>query len=102
MCISDEKPALSFAHADKELLLEFEPQKIFMSPTTGRVYHPAHKQYGSVGLIRSKMAIEFSRFFEFEQGEQAPPTHFTWQNVRLELQTDWLKEIRLPEHRERL
>lgn len=98
--ISDEKSALSFAYADKELQVDFEPHKIFMSPKSGRVYHPAHEQYGSIGLIRSKMAIEFSRFFEFEHGEQAPPTHFTWQNVRLELETNWLQDIRLPEHRE--
>lgn len=90
---------LSFAHAGTELQIEFEPQKIYMSSDTGRVYHPAHTQYGSIGLVRSKMAIEFSKHFEFKAGESAPPTHFTWNNHRHELQTEWLKHIQLPENR---
>lgn len=70
-----------------------------MSPESGRVYHPADLVYGSIGLIRSKMAIEFSKHFEFEQGEQAPPTHFTWNDTRYTLETEWLKDIKLPENR---
>lgn len=100
LCILDEKPLLSFAHADQELQVEFQPHKIYMSPKNGRVYHPAHKQYGSIGLIRSKLAIEISKFFEFRNGEHAPPTHFTWQDVQYELEADWLHDIQLPESRE--
>lgn len=73
-----------------------------MSPETGRVYHPANVQYGSIGLIRSKMAIEFSKYFEFKMGEQAPPTHFTWNNVRHTLENDWLTNTQLPENRKTL
>lgn len=73
-----------------------------MCPGTGRVYHPAAGQYGQIGLIRSKMAIEFSKHFDFELGEQAPPTHFTWNATRYSLESDWLKDIKLPTNRKSL
>lgn len=80
----------------------FEPEKIFMSPETGRVYHPAKDQYGGIGLVRSKLAIEFSSNFEFEQGGKESPTHFTWNNVRYELNSEWLQNIQLPQNRIKL
>lgn len=70
-----------------------------MPAESGRVYHPASSQYGCVGLIRSKMAIEFSKYFEFEDGEQAPPTHFTWNHTRHKLENEWINDIELPSNR---
>ncbi|XP_055313581.1 UPF0598 protein CG30010 [Sitodiplosis mosellana] len=96
---NDEENALAFNHSGNELKLEFVPHKVYMSPENGRVYHPAESQYGSIGLIRSKMAIEFSKYFEFERGEQKPPTHFTWNNTRYTLENEWLKDIVLPPNR---
>lgn len=83
---------LAYNHADDLLTLNFEPWKIFMLPETGRVYHPAPKRAGSVGLIRSKLAIEFSRYFHFENGEQNPPTHFTYDGVEYQLNNNWYYE----------
>lgn len=94
--------SLSFAHAAGELLVPFEPEKIFMAPDTGRVYHPSIKQYGSIGLIRSKLAIEFSTNFEFANGDKESPTHFTWNDVRYELDNRWLKDIQLAPGRAKL
>lgn len=94
--------SLSFAHAADRLQVDFEPSKIYMSPSSGRVYHPAKSQYGSIGLVRSKMSIEFSKYFEFENGEKAAPTHFTWNNKRYKLKTDWLNDIRLASNRQTL
>lgn len=91
--------SLGFNHSASELSIKFEPQKVYMSPESGRVYHPAEKVYGNIGLIRSKMAIEFSKYFEFEAGEHAPPTHFTWNNIRYTLENDWLTDIKLPSSR---
>ncbi|XP_011189805.2 UPF0598 protein CG30010 [Zeugodacus cucurbitae] len=81
---------LLYAHAGEQLTTEFLPQKIYMNPKTGRVYHPAWSKVGGIGLIRSKLAIELSRNFEFINGEQAPPTHFTWRDKRLGLENDWV------------
>lgn len=83
---------LAYNHADDLLTLNFEPTKIFMLPVTGRVYHPAPKRAGSVGLIRSKLAIEFSKYFHFENGEQNPPTHFTYDAVLYQLDNNWYYE----------
>lgn len=66
-----------------------------MSPRTGRVYHPADTKFGSIGLIRSKLAIEFSKYFQFDNGDQAAPTHFTWNDVKYNLDSDWMKNIQI-------
>lgn len=63
-----------------------------MSGATGRVYHPAGQNYGNIGLIRSKLAIELSRNFEFGNGEDQSPTHFFWNGVKHELDNNWIKE----------
>ncbi|XP_055695419.1 UPF0598 protein CG30010 [Lutzomyia longipalpis] len=83
---------LSYNHAGDLLTVPFQPDKIFMSPDTGRVYHPAIERYGSIGLIRSKLAIEFSKNFDFQDGEAQPPTHFTWKGTKFELDREWVSK----------
>lgn len=56
-----------------------------MYPESGRVYHPAPQKMGGVGLVRSVLAIELSKHFEFKDGEMSPPTSFTWNGVLYEL-----------------
>lgn len=78
------------------LCVDFEPNRIFMSPASGRVYHPAHERYGSIGLIRSKLAIEFSRYFEFDgKDTEEPPTRFNWNGIKYDLDRDWIKNIKI-------
>lgn len=86
----DDGMKLSFNHAGDLLTVPFQPDKIFMSPASGRVYHPAAERYGSIGLIRSKLAIEFSKYFDFLEGEAQPPTHFTWNRQKYELDRKWV------------
>lgn len=64
-----------------------------MAPETGRVYHPAHEKVGSIGLIRSKLAITISQYFEFQSGEDQPPTHLKWNDTRHKLHTNWIKNV---------
>lgn len=47
---------------------------------SGRIYHPAPKKAGGIGLVRSKIAIELSSSFNFEEGEEKGPTHFFWKD----------------------
>lgn len=84
---------LAYNHAGDFLLLPFEPEKIFMLPETGRVYHPAPERVGSIGLVRSKLAIEFSKYFEFENGEQKPPTKFKFGGKEFVLDCEWYYEV---------
>ncbi|CAD7012132.1 UPF0598 protein CG30010 [Ceratitis capitata] len=90
--ISDEKgnDRLSYAHAADQLSTDFLPHKIYMNPQTGRVYHPAWPKVGGIGLIRSKLAIELSRNFEFVNGESESPTHFSWRGQRWQLENEWV------------
>lgn len=84
---------LTYGYAGDLLLADFEPQKIFMNPVSGRVYHPASEKVGRIGLIRSKLAIELSKNFEFQNGEQNPPTHIVWNEEKLLLDFEWVKGI---------
>lgn len=81
-----------YAHAGDLLTIPFQPDKIFMSPSSGRVYHPAPERVGGIGLVRSNLAIEFSKFFNFDNGETHPPTHFIWNHKSYLLDTNWYRE----------
>lgn len=72
-------------HADDKLSVKFEPEKLIMLPKTGRVYHPAPERAGGIGLVKSSLAIEFSKSFKFNNSEENPPTHFTWNGQLYEL-----------------
>lgn len=87
-----EEPHLAYNHAAELLSLRFEPKRVIMLPETGRVYHPAPEKVGGIGLIRSKLAIEFSRYFTFNNGENRPPTHFEFDGISYELDTEWYKK----------
>ncbi|KAL5285334.1 C8orf82 family protein [Megaselia abdita] len=91
----DNQLKLTFGYAGDLLTAEFDPQKIFMNPKSGRVYHPASEKVGKIGLIRSKLAIELSKSFEFENGDQNPPTHIIWNGKKLLLDFDWVKGIEI-------
>ncbi|XP_072013552.1 UPF0598 protein CG30010-like [Amphiura filiformis] len=79
--------------------IPMEPEKICMLPRSGRIYHPAPGKTGGVGLIKSSVAIELSKHFEFgEAGEYAPPTHFNWKGQRYTL-TNELVELMTDEER---
>jgi len=84
---ADSSPGrLAFSGAGDRLSVPFEPTNICMLPQTGRVYHPAPAQYGGIGLIRSSLAIEFSKFMDFEHGDESlPPSHFTWNGSKHKL-----------------
>lgn len=79
------KALLSYSGAGNALTTEFLPTRICMLPNTGRVYHPAPAKLGGIGLIKSSLAIELSKYFEFENGEDNPPTHFIWKEKRITL-----------------
>lgn len=79
---------LSFGGAGNAMTTEFLPSRICMLPNTGRVYHPAPAKLGGIGLIKSSLAIELSKYFEFENGEDNPPTLFTWKGEKLRLTND--------------
>lgn len=82
----------TYGNAGDLLVTPFVPDKIYMLPTTGRVYHPAEDKYGGIGLVRSKLAIELSKNFEFQNGDSKPPTHFRWKNKNYELDQFWFQE----------
>lgn len=80
-------------HAGDLLAVPFEPDKIYMHPENGRVYHPGPERTGAVGLVTSKLAIEFSKSFTFKEGCESP-THFTWNGTEHKLCSEWYRSVR--------
>lgn len=75
-----------------------------MSPITGRVYHPAAERQGGIGLIRSKLSIEFSKHFEFDgndddevelDGTLRSPSRFVWNGQVYQLDSGWAQNCRV-------
>ncbi|KAH8398578.1 hypothetical protein KR222_000511, partial [Zaprionus bogoriensis] len=85
----ESKCALTYAHGGPDLSVEFHPNKLYMHPESGRLYHPAWAEVGGIGLIRSKLAIELSQNFVFSVGDELP-THFKWHGNQIKLENDWL------------
>jgi hypothetical protein len=46
--------------------------------TGGRIYHKGIEKVGGIGLIRSALALEISKFFKFNDQNSNLPTHFEW------------------------
>ena len=85
---------LSYGGAGDRMTVPFEPEKICMLTESGRVYYPASPRLGGIGLIKSSLAIELSKHFEFGvDGEYAPPTHFMWKGERYTLTNEVIKEM---------
>ena len=91
---------LSYGGAGELLTVPLEPEKVCMLPWTGRIYHPATEKTGGVGLIKSSLAIEWSKMFDFgSEGEYAPPTHFTWKGIKYELTNELVDKVKSTELR---
>lgn len=71
---------LSYGGAGATLTVPFCPAKLCMLPEGGRVYHTGPEKLDGVGLIKSNLAIELSRFFVYEKGssENSAPVGFRW------------------------
>lgn len=88
-----ENDQLSYGGAGPAMTVEFEPEKICMLPNTGRVYYPAMEKLGGIGLIKSSLAIELSKHFEFGNDEHNPPTQFNWKNQKYTLTNELVKMV---------
>lgn len=79
-------------HAGDLLKIPFEPEKIYMHIENGRLYHPGPEKTGSIGLVQSKLAIEFSKSFIFD--DQNVPKYFIWKDEKHRLDSQWLEHIK--------
>lgn len=82
-----------YNHAGPKLAVLFQPEKLWMDVENGRVYHPANKEHGSIGLVSSRTAIELSKMFIYADTDNFVPTHFMWQGEKYVLNSDWFKSL---------
>lgn len=88
---------LSYGGAGNILTVPFEPEKLCMLPESGRVYHSAADNVGGVGLVKSSLALELSRFFRYEDQanpEVAAPVSFRWKGRDFKLDNSVLSHFR--------
>ena len=88
---------LSYGGTGNILTVPFEPEKLCMLPESGRVYHSASENMGGVGLVKSSLALELSRFFLYEDKanpELAAPVSFRWKGKDFKLDNSVLTHLR--------
>lgn len=88
---------LSYAHTGKLLKVVFKPEKIYMLPTTGRIYHPGPEATGGVGLIKSSLAIQLSQNFIYKNPNNTDeaPEFFIWKDKKYSLSKEVLKNLKI-------
>ena len=71
---------MSYGGTGDKLTVPFQPDKLCMLPEGGRVYHAGPENLEGVGLVKSSLAIELSRFFVYEEeaSENSSPVGFRW------------------------
>jgi len=84
---------LSYNNAEEKLVLPFRPEDVCMLPETGRVYHTAPSKLGGIGLVKSALAIEWSRDFQFDGETYDPPSFFTWKGKNYKLNNSLLSQL---------
>lgn len=78
----DGKSVLPYSYCPG-FTVEFQPSKLYMS-SSGRVYHPGPEHLHGVGLIKSKLAIELSQGFKFDE-DSGKPTYFRFNHQDYQL-----------------
>lgn len=83
---------LSYGGTGELLTVPFQPNKLCMLPESGRVYHAGLEKLGGVGLVKSSLAIELSKFFVYDEGadDSSPPKGFKWRGRTWTLDNDFL------------
>ncbi|XP_076040088.1 UPF0598 protein CG30010 isoform X2 [Oratosquilla oratoria] len=84
---------LAYGNAGDSMIVPFDASKVCMQPETGRVYYPAQKQIGGVGLIRSQLSIQLSTHFCFDDGDDEAPTHMIWYDRKVKLTQEALTAL---------
>jgi hypothetical protein len=96
---SDGPPSerLSYGGTGNLLTVPFEPEKLCMLPESGRVYHSAPDDIGGVGLVKSSLALELSRFFRYKEKtnpEVSSPVSFEWRGKEFKLDNSILTNLK--------
>ena len=87
---------LSYGGARGSLTVPFQPDKLCMLPEGGRVYHAGPEKLEGVGLVKSSLAIELSRFFVYEDGatESSSPVGFRWRGTTWTIDGSTVRKLR--------
>lgn len=79
---------LFFGGVGNVMIIEFLFSRICMFLNIGRVYYFVLVKLGGIGLIKLSFVIEFSKYFEFENGEDNFFIFFIWKGEKFRLIND--------------
>ncbi|XP_040575027.1 UPF0598 protein CG30010 [Lepeophtheirus salmonis] len=94
----DDEDLLLYNHGNEKLNVSFNPENIYMVPSSGRIYYPTQskKKFGPAGLISDKLSIAWNEEerFIFKYGDNGPPSHFRWRGTVHKLNKSLAPELK--------
>ena len=96
----DDKNLFECCHITSTMLaVSFEPEKLFVKPDTGRIYHPlSEKFYTGFALIKDSIAERLSSHLVYEDKEDGPPIGIEWKGKTYQLKKNPEIEKLVDEH----
>ena len=88
---------LSYGGTGNLLTVPFDPSKLCVLPTTGRVYYAGLDRLGGVGLVKSSLASELSQFFVYDRTvieNGCTPVTFNWRGKATRFDPAILNKLR--------
>jgi hypothetical protein len=81
------------------LTIQFDPQKIYVKPDTGRVYHPLPEKFHTgIALIKDAIAEQLSSHLVYDPASDGVPISIDWKGKVYELKKDENIEKLVLEH----
>lgn len=98
--LSDADDTFELCHIPPGLLsIRFEPEKIYVKPDTGRIYHPIPEKFHTgVALIKDSIAEHLSSQLVYNDADAEVPVALNWKGKTHQLQQNENLEKLIEEH----
>ncbi len=87
---SDDNDVFECCHIPSTTLsIRFEPEKLYVKPDTGRIYHPlSEKFYTGIALIKDAIAEQLSSHLIYDDKADGLPISIEWKGKIYKLEND--------------
>lgn len=96
----DEDDLFECCHISSKILsIQFQPEKLYVKPDTGRIYYPlSDKFYTGIALIKDAIAERLSSHLVYEDKVDGLPISIEWKGKMYKLKKDNVIEKLVYEH----
>jgi len=86
----DDKDSFECCHIPSTILsIQFEPEKLYVKPDTGRIYYPLSKKFHTgIALIKDAIAERLSSHLVYENKTDGLPVSIEWKGKMYKLKKD--------------